>query len=78
MIDKTKDNTNDNRSSTPIHKDNNNSFITCSIEENNLQNKSYFVQNRASRSKPDKILEMIRKERNKKKKLDEELKKTEN
>ena len=78
MIDNTKDNSNDNKSLTPIHKDNNNSFITCSIEENNLQNKSYFVENSGNRVKPDKILEMIRKERNKKKKLDEELKKIEN
>ena len=78
LIENTKDNTNDNRSLTPIHKDNNNSFITCSIEDNNLgQNKSYFVPNSGSGRKPDKILEMIRKERNKKKKLDEELKKIE-
>ena len=40
IIENTNDNTNDNRSLTPIHKDNNNSFITCSIEENNFgQNK---------------------------------------
>ena len=77
MIDNTKDNSNDNKSLTPIHKDNNNSFITCSIEENNLQNKSYFVENSGNRVKPDKILEMIRKERIKKQKLDEQLKKIE-
>ena len=74
LIENTKDNTIDNRSLTPIYKENNNSFISCSIEDNNLQNKSYFAPNSESGGKPDKILEMIRKERNKKKKLDEELK----
>ena len=78
MIEITKDNTIDNRSLTPIYKENNNSFISCSIEDNNLQNKSYFAPNSESGGKPDKILEMIRKERNKKIKLDEELKKLEN
>ena len=78
LIEYTKDNTNENRSLTPIHKDNNNSFITCSIEENNLnQNKSYLSPITGSGGKPDKILEMIRKERFKKKKLEEELKKLE-
>ena len=78
LIENTKDNTIDNRSLTPIYKENNNSFISCFIEDNNLQNKSYFSPNSESGGKPDKILEMIRKERNKKKKLDEELKKIEN
>ena len=78
LIEITKDNTIDNRSLTPIYKENNNSFISCSIEDNNLQNKSYFAPNSESGGKPDKILEMIRKERNKKIKLDEELKKLEN
>ena len=78
LIEITKDNTIDNRSLTPIYKENNNSFISCSIEDNNLQNKSYFAPNSESGGKPDKILEMIRKERNKRIKLDEELKKLEN
>ena len=79
IIDNTNDNTNDNKSLTPIHRNNNISFITYSIEENNSkQNKSYNISNSGSEGKPDKILEMIRKERNKKKKLDDELKKIEN
>ena len=78
IIENTNDNTNDNRSLTPIHKDNNNSFITCSIEENNFgHNKSYIIPNSRNDKKTDKILEMIRKERDKKKKLEEELKKIE-
>ena len=79
IVDNTNDNTNDNKSLTPIHRNNNISFITYSIEENNSkQNKSYNISNSGSEGKPDKILEMIRKERNKKKKLDDELKKIEN
>jgi hypothetical protein len=78
IIENTKDNTNDNRSLTPIHKDNNNSFLTCSIEDNTFgQNKSYIMPNSKNEKKPDKILEMIRKEREKKKKLEEEFKKIE-
>ena len=77
LIEYTKDNTNENKSLTPIHQDNN-TFITSFIEENNLeQNKSYLSPSTRSGGKPDKILEMIRKERIKKKKLDEELKKYE-
>jgi hypothetical protein len=76
IIENTKDNTNDNRSLTPIHKDNNNSFLTCSIEDNTFgQNKSYIIQNSKNEKKPDKILEMIRNEREKKKTLEEEFKK---
>ena len=75
LIENTKDNTNDNRSLTPIHKDNDNSFIST-LEENNIgQNKSYLIPN--SGKKRDKILEMIRQERNKKKILDKELQKIE-
>ena len=77
IIENTNDNTNDNKSLTPIHRNNNASFITCSFEDyNSGQNKSY-IQNIGSSGKPDKILEMIRKERIKKKKLDEQLKKIE-
>ena len=77
LIENTNDNTNDNKSLTPIHRNNNVSFITCSFEDNNSgQNKSY-IQNIGSTGKPDKILEMIRKERIKKQKLDEQLKKIE-
>ena len=75
------DNTNDiNRSLTPIRVDNNNSFITSFNEENNLEqnNKSLYVPNSNSVRKPDKILEMIRKEKSKKKLLDTDLKKIEN
>jgi len=75
LIENTKDNTNDNRSLTPIHKDNDNSFIST-LEENNIgQNKSYLIPN--SGKKRDKILEMIRQERNKKKQLGKELQKIE-
>jgi trichohyalin len=75
LIENTKDNTNDNRSLTPIHKDNDNSFIST-LEANNIgQNKSYLMPN--SGKKRDKILEMIRQERNKKKQLDKELQKIE-
>ena len=75
------DNTNDiNRSLTPIRVDNNNSFITSFNDENNLEqnNKSLYVPNSNSMRKPDKILEMIRKEKSKKKLLDTDLKKIEN
>ena len=75
------DNTNDiNRSLTPIRVDNNNSFITSFNDENNLEqnNKSLYVPNSNSMRKPDKILEMIRREKSKKKLLDTDLKKIEN
>jgi len=40
-MENTKDNTNDNRSLAPIHKDNDNSFIST-LEANNIgQNKTY-------------------------------------
>ena len=63
LIENTKDNTNDNRSLTPIHKDNENSFISTLEEHNIGQNKSYLMPN--CEKKRDKILEMIRQERNK-------------
>ena len=65
---------------TPIRVDNNNSFITSFNDENNLEqnNKSLYVPNSNSMRKPDKILEMIRKEKSKKKLLDTDLKKIEN
>ena len=75
------DNTNDiNRSLTPIRVDNNNSFITSFNDENNLEqnNKSLYVPNSNSMRKPDKILEMIRREKSKKKLIDTDLKKIEN
>ena len=76
LVENTKDNTNDNnRSLTPIYKDNDNSFISSMEENNMVQNKSYLMPNSG---KQDKILEMIRKERIKKKKLEEELKKIDN
>ena len=79
LAEKTNDISNDNRSLTPIQKDINNTFISCSYEDNNFtQNKSYYLPNSVSGGKKDKILELIRKERDKKKKLDEELKKIEN
>ena len=75
LIENTKDNTNDNRSLTPIQNENDNSFIST-LEANNIgQNKSYLIPN--SGKKKDKILEMIRQERNKKKQLDKELQKIE-
>ena len=80
LVEKTNDNSND-RSLTPIHKDKdiNNTFTSYSIEENNLnQNKLYYGIHSVSGRKKDNILDMIRKERDKKKKLDEELKKIEN
>jgi hypothetical protein len=83
IAENTNDNTNDiYRSLTPIRVDNNNnnSFITSFNEENNLEqnNKSLFVPNSNSIRKPDKILEMIRKEKSKKKLLESDLKKIEN
>ena len=45
------------------------------MEQNN---KSLFVPNSNSRRKPDKILEMIRKEKSKKKLIETDLKKIEN
>ena len=80
IIENTIDNTNDmNRSLTPIRKDNNNnnSFTTTFNEENNLEqnNKSLYVPNSNSLRKPDKILEMIRKEKSKKKLLETDLQK---
>ena len=82
IIENTNDNTNDiYRSLTPIRVDNNNnSFITSFNEENNMEqnNKSLFVPNSNSRRKPDKILEMIRKEKSKKKLIETDLKKIEN
>ena len=73
IADNTNDNTRDinNRSLTPIRVDhfNNNSFITSFNDDNNLEqnNKSLFVPNSNSTRKHDKILEMIRKEKTKKK-----------
>ena len=82
IIENTNDNTNDiYRSLTPIRVDNNNnSFITSFNEENNMEqnNKSLFVPNSNSMRKPDKILEMIRKEKSKKKLIETDLKKIEN
>ena len=82
IIENTNDNTNDiYRSLTPIRVDNNNnSFITSFNEENNIEqnNKSLFVPNSNSVRKPDKILEMIRKEKSKKKLIETDLKKIEN
>ena len=82
IIENTNDNTNDiYRSLTPIRVDNNNnSFITSFNEENNIEqnNKSLFVPNSNSMRKPDKILEMIRKEKSKKKLIETDLKKIEN
>ena len=83
IADNTNDNTNDlnNRSLTPIRVDhfNNNSFITSFNDDNNLEqnNKSLFVPNSNSTRKRDKILEMIRKEKSKKKLLETDLKKIE-
>jgi len=83
IADNTNDNTNDlnNRSLTPIRIDhfNNNSFITSFNDDNNLEqnNKSLFVPNSNSTRKRDKILEMIRKEKSKKKLLETDLKKIE-
>ena len=86
IADNTNDNTRDlnNRSLTPIRVDhfNNNSFITSfnDNDDNNLEqnNKSLFVQNSTSTRKKDKILEMIRKEKSKKKLIETDLKKIEN
>ena len=82
IIENTNDNTNDiYRSLTPIRVDNNNnSFITSFNEENNMEqnNKSLFLPNSNSVRKPDKILEMIRKEKSKKKLIETDLKKIEN
>ena len=83
IADNTNDNTRDlnNRSLTPIRVDNfnNNSFITSFNDDNNLEqnNKSLFVPNSNSTRKHDKILEMIRKEKTKKKLLETDLKKIE-
>ena len=83
IADNTNDNTRDinNRSLTPIRVDhfNNNSFITSFNDDNNLEqnNKSLFLLNNTSTRKKDKILEMIRKEKSKKKLLETDLKKIE-
>ena len=79
MGDNTNDNTNYiNKSLTPIRVDNN-SFITSFNDDNNLdQNKSTILgPNTNSVRKPDKILEMIRKEKNKKKMVENDIKKIE-
>ena len=79
MGDNTNDNTNYiNKSLTPIRVDNN-SFITSFNDDNNLdQNKSTILgPNINSVRKPDKILEMIRKEKNKKKMVENDIKKIE-
>ena len=81
IIENTSDNTNDiYRSLTPIRVDNNNSFITSFNDENNLEqnNKSLYLPNSNSVRKPDKILEMIRKEKSKKKLVEIDAKKIEN
>ena len=74
IADNTCDNTRDiNRSLTPIRIDNN-SFITNYNDENNLEQNPLRSN---SRRKQDKILEMIRKEKSKKKLLETDLKKIE-